>query len=326
MNAGARTVKQRVLVFGADNFIGKRVAQALAQSDWAEPVAARSDAALVDGPTVQDGVALPAGTAALDDVAAVVNCAGGSPQDLVRRADALFAAAARAHHPPRIVHLSSQTVYGAREGDVDESTALSAELGAYAAAKVHAERLAAAYPAAVVLRPGVEYGPDCWQWSGRVARWLQARRLGDLGVAGDGCCNLVYIDDAVAAVLGCLRAANVEGRIFNLSLPQPPTWNDYFMRYAKALGAVPVARITKRQLAREAKLWAPPLKLLEIIVGKAAPGIARALPIAIPPSAIRLFGQEIRLTVGATERALDLRWTPVEEGLTRAAAHYRVTR
>ena len=268
-------MKLRVLVLGAENFIGKRVALALAAQPWAEPVAVPSGAAFAAGATVQGGVSLGA-SAAADGFAAVVNCFAGRPEAIARGADALFAAAARATKPPRIVHLSSQTVYGALEGDVDQSSALSGELGEYAAAKVHAERLAAAYPAAVVLRPGVEYGPDCWPWSGRVARWLQARRLGDLGAAGDGYCNLVYIDDAVAAVLGCLRAANVEGRIFNLSVPQPPTWNEYFMRYAKALGTVPVARITKRQLAREAKLWAPPLKALEIAGKREAAIILRS--------------------------------------------------
>jgi nucleoside-diphosphate-sugar epimerase len=146
--------------------------------------------------------------------------------------------------------------------------------------------------------------------------------LGDLGSSGDGYSNLLYVGDAVAAIMSALRSANIEGSIFNLSLPQPPTWNEYFIRYARALGAVPVTRITRRRLKIESKLWAPPQKIAEILVQRLAPKFAHLLPAPIPPSLIGLFSQEIRMKVVAAEKALDLRWTPLEEGLQRTAARY----
>jgi nucleoside-diphosphate-sugar epimerase len=151
---------------------------------------------------------------------------------------------------------------------------------------------------------------------------LYARRLGDLGAAGDGYCNLVYIDDTVEAILRALQLPNVEGMIFNLALPDPPTWNNYFADYAKALGAVPVARIAKRTLQIESKIFAPSQKLAEIFLRKFAPRLARLVPPAIPPSLIRLFQQEIKLKVGRAEAELGLRWTPLEEGLRQTAAWY----
>ena len=130
--------------------------------------------------------------------------------------------------------------------------------------KSRRRKLFATYPRRVVFRPGCEYGPGGELWSRRVAKWLLARRLGDLGAAGDGYCNLVHIDDLVHAVLLSLRRPAAVGQIFNLAAPDPPTWNEYLVKYAIALGAVPVKRISKRALALETKILAIPLKMLEI--------------------------------------------------------------
>jgi 2-alkyl-3-oxoalkanoate reductase len=223
---------------------------------------------------------------------------------------------------PRIVHLSSLAIYGAATGDVDESTSPDGELSPYGAAKLQAERFATPELSLVVFRPGIVYGPGSAQWSGRIAALLQSHRLGDLGRAGDGYCNLVHVDDVVAAILAALRRPDLAGKTFNLSLPEPPTWNDYFVRYAKALGAVPVARITRRRLKIESKILAPPLKIAEIVLGKFGPRFKRLLPQAIPPSLVRTFGQEIRMRVDRAEQDLGLRWRPLDEGLRQAAAWY----
>ena len=226
---------------------------------------------------------------------------------------------------PRIVHLSSMAVYGAAVGDVDETATTVGKLSAYGSAKLESERLAAASPSVVILRPGIVYGPNGARWSGRIAQMLYARRLGDLGAAGDGYCNLVYIDDTVQAILRALRSPKVGGKIFNLALPEPPTWNEYLAEFAKSLGAVPLARIGERTLQIESKIFAPPQKLAEMFLGKFAPRLARLVPQAIPPSLIRLFQQEIRLKVGLAEVELGLHWTPLSEGLRRTAAWYNAS-
>jgi nucleoside-diphosphate-sugar epimerase len=321
-------VKERILVLGATGFIGKRVLDALWSSDWASPMAAsrrRVNVAATGGPERVQLDATDAGQLrrAMDGVSGVVNCVLGNSRTIVDSARALFSVAGGMPTPPRIVHFSSLAVYGEAACDVDESAAPVGRLSAYGAAKFETERLAAANPSIVTLRPGIVYGPGGAQWSGRIAQLLYAHRLGDLGRGGDGYCNLVYIDDVAEAVVRALRSPNAPGKAFNLSLPDPPTWNEYLCRYAAALGAVPVARISQRRLRLESKVMAPPQKIAEILAGKLSPRLAPRLPQPIPPSLVRLFQQEIRMKVGLAEQVLGLRWTSLEEGLSQTAAWYR---
>jgi nucleoside-diphosphate-sugar epimerase len=309
--AGFFLVKQRVLVLGSGHFVAARVQQALAASDWATPVP-------FSGPPASLSEAHLAG------VHSVFNGALGRPDAIHAQALALYGALERTDGGVRAVHLSSMTVYGNRSGEVVETTALRSDLGAYGAAQVTAESLALRYRRSVILRPGCEYGPACPQWSERIARLLCSHRLGDLGAAGDGVCNLLFVDDLVEAILKSLKAPGIDGACFNLAMRSPPTWNEYFTRFARALGAVPVSRIGSRRLEIEARLAAPPLKLLEMMQRRL--GFARAIPPAITPSLLSLCGQNITLSSRKAEETLDLAWMPLHEGLRRAAAWFKVQR
>jgi 2-alkyl-3-oxoalkanoate reductase len=312
----------RVLVLGADGFIGSHLVGSLAASDWASPIAcsrrARAGGAADPIARLQfDATDESALYQALQTADSVVNCIAGSAHTIVDGARALVAAAARQSRPPRLVHLSSMAVYGSVTGVVAESAPLRGE-DAYAQAKIAAEANCGDYSQAVVLRPGIVYGPRSRQWTERVARWLLAHRLGDLGAAGDGCCNLLYVADLVSAVGQCLRLPGMVGQVFNLAMPQPPTWNEYFVGFARVLGAVPVARIGQRRLKIETRLLAPPLKVAEILCSKAGMTALR-LPEAMPPSLLRLWQQDIRLDVTRAEQLLQLQWTALDDGLRQAA-------
>jgi nucleoside-diphosphate-sugar epimerase len=260
--------------------------------------------------------------ACLRDVQGVVNCVAGSADTIVRGANALFDASSRLQTAPRIVHFSSLAVYGEASGEVFESTPPVGQLSDYGAAKLATEQVAAAAPSTVILRPGIVYGPGSPQWTERIAQLLIHHRLGDLGRSGDGYCNAVHVDDTVEAVVRALRNPAAAGKTFNLSTFEPPTWNEYFIRFARALGAVPVSRITRRRLKAEARLLAPPLKILQIIAGKVAPRMVARLPEPLPPSLLRLFGQEIRMNVSAAEKVLGMRWRDLDIGLAASAAAY----
>jgi 2-alkyl-3-oxoalkanoate reductase len=304
----------RVLILG-DGFVGRRMRQAVEGSDWGAltRVTAGFD------PHRADQL-----TAALAAADVVINATYGKPATIRAIATRLYEVASRAASQARIVHVGSMTVYGSVTGVIDESADLRADLGEYSQAQRDAERLAAGYANSVVLRPGCEYGPDCPDWSERIAKLLMAGRLGDLGAAGDGYCNLLFIEDLIQAMSAAARITGVGGQAFNLAMSQPPTWNQYFTRFAKALGAVPLRRVGRRKLRWETKILAPPLKIMELLGSRM--GLVGKLPAVLTPSLIGVCGQEIRLDVRKAESALGQTWTRLEEGLTRAAAFYAPAR
>lgn len=313
-------MKIRVLVLGANGYVGQRVVAALAATDWAEPIAAARRAA-DPGQTgrflMLDAADAWAVRSAIAEADAAVNCVAGPAPVMVQGARALRdAQAARPGGPLRLVHFSSMAAYGSTEGRIDERHLLNGDLGPYAAAKASTEQLLTGAFDTVTLRPGCIYGPGSAQWSVRIARLLRTGRIGDLGEAGDGWSNLVYIDDVVAAVLAALRTRAAGGRAYNLAMADAPSWNDYFTAYARALGAVPVRRIGRRRLQLETRFAAPLLKLAEIAGRRAG---LRGLPPPIPPSLARLWRQDIRLSGERAQTELGLQWTPLADGLRATA-------
>ncbi len=226
-------MKQPILVLGANGFIGREVVAGLALTDWATPILAvrkplvnRNDQ--LEYRTVE-ATRVESVSAAMQGVTGIVNCVAGDAATIVSASKALVAAAERMTPAPRIIHLSTMSVYGSAAGLIDETAPLRGDLGPYSAAKVAAEATIAAYPHAVMFRPGCVFGPGSEQWSIRIARLLLANRLGDLGAAGDGFCNLVHDGDVVLAILRALDNPSVDGKVFNLSTPEPPTWNEFLV-------------------------------------------------------------------------------------------------
>lgn len=316
----ASPVKQPVVVLGAGGFIGRRVVDALAASSWAEPVAVGRRIGAADLNPAARKVALDASDERsleplLAGAAGVVSCVGGDPAGIVHSGRALFAVTARMTVAPRVVYLSSLAAYGAVTDTVDEDSPLRDNYSDYGAAKALVDQLAAEYPFAVRLRPGIVYGPGSPWWTDRIARLLVARRLGDLGEAGGGYCNLVHVADVVAAILSALREPAAAGHAFNLGSPLVPTWNEYFLRYAHALRAEPVRRIGRGRLQFELAVLGPLLKVGERLTGKdAAP--------AIRPWLADLCRLAVRMRVERAEQVLGLRWKPLDEGLDECAAWF----
>jgi 2-alkyl-3-oxoalkanoate reductase len=194
---------------------------------------------------------------------------------------------------------------------------LNGEWSSYAAAKVEVERMARAYQSVVHLRPGIVYGPESPIWSGRIGRWLRRHRLGDLGAAGIGCCNLVHVDDVVEAVYRALHLPGIDGQAFNLSLTSPPSWNEYFRQYSAALGTA-VVSISQARLLFEQYVLALPLKVAELGSSKLA--LDWQPPEPIRPWLLRLCAHPLRLDVRKAEAVLGIEWTPLEKGLRESAA------
>jgi nucleoside-diphosphate-sugar epimerase len=311
--------RKPVLVLGASGFIGSRLVEALAGGSAYRPIAASRH-------PKPDGVVLdatdPAAIAeALRGVAHVVNCIAGSNETIIRSTQALCDAA-RAQPPGRIVHLSSMAAYGSATGPVVAYQKPTEPVSGYGQAKIASERIIRKYVRdggdAIILRPTCVFGPGSTQWTTRLARLLEARRIGDLGPAGDGCCNLSFIDDLVTAITRALEAPGIVGQTFNVSSSAELTWNEFLVRFAKALGATPVKRIAPRMLKLETRLLAPALK----IAGKFIHSPATE---AITPSLAALWAQDIRIDSTAAVAALGMPQTSPDAMIAAAVQWLRST-
>ncbi len=317
----------RVVVLGASGFIGRRVVQAIAAEGAAAPLAvSRNATRTFAGAGVEACDMDVAGTADLRPVLAgaggIVNCIAGSPASLESSTQALLEAISGLSPQPRLVHLSSMAAYGAVAGRVDESMPLRGDLDAYSAAKARTDGWVSGCETAVILRPGIVFGPGSVWWSDRIARLLVLGRLGDLGAAGTGLCNPIYVDDVATAVLRALRLEGHSPGAFNLAHPDPITWNDYFARYARALRAVPLRPVSPLRLRVETRLLAPPLKLLELLLRR--PSWARWNPLPpLRPWLPELCGRTLQLDVTRATRLLGMTWTPLDQSLATTAAWFR---
>jgi nucleoside-diphosphate-sugar epimerase len=215
-------------------------------------------------------------------------------------------------------------VYGPREGVLRDDASTDPSLGWYARAKCEAEHCMAAFArtggSAVVLRPGCVWGPGSRLWVGRIARLLNARRLGDLGAAGDGWSNLVHVDDVCEAIEAALQLPEAPGRVraYNLAAPDSPRWNEYFVDLALAIGATPVRRVSQWQLRLDSWLGGPPLKIAQSALAKLGRRGAR-VPDPLPPNLVGLWERHLRLESPGAERDLAVRWTPYGTALAQSA-------
>lgn len=321
-------MRMKVLVLGGSGYIGKRLLEILASASIDEPTGASRALAVSAPPGVAwiklDACNVSELTTALRGFDAVVNCVAGDARSIAQGTQALTEAARYAGNP-RIVHLSTMSVYGPVEGNIREDAPLNPELGWYGRAKCAAEHHVGDYVRqggqAVVLRPGCVFGPNSELWVGRIARWLRARRLGDLGSGGDGWSNLVHVDDVCQAVLAALRlpVEPAEVPAFNLAAPDSPRWNTYFVDLAIALQFTPVRRISQHQLKLDSVLVSPPLKLAQM-VSKRFRWPLSTLPDYMSPGLMGLWAQHIHLDSTQSSQRLGLVWTPYTAGLKSSAA------
>jgi nucleoside-diphosphate-sugar epimerase len=262
----------------------------------------------------------------LDGIDAVVNSVAGDADAISIGAASLVRAALLAGSP-RIVHMSSMSVYGRTEGLVKESFDLKDDIGWYGRAKIQAEKHMESYAAkggaVVILRPGCVIGPGSKLWVDRIGNLLQSGRLGNLGAGGDGPANLVDVTDVAQAALKSLRLPMKANKpeFFNLACPDSPRWNDYFADFAKAIGATPLKTFGQRHMQFDAFAYGVPIKILERIFTKFG-WPSKSLPEAIPPSLLGLWRQQIALDSSRACSDLDMHWVRYELALQTSAKRY----
>ncbi|MDP4006133.1 NAD(P)-dependent oxidoreductase [Methylobacterium sp. NEAU K] len=285
-----------VLVTGAGGFIGRAVVARLTRAGIPVRAGLRRPAplAIAGVASTRCDLSAPAEIeAACAGAAMIVHAAGRETATMVAQLRALLDAAGRAG-VERFVLFSSIAVYGTRTGHVREDDP-PGDLDTYGAAKRTCEALLQAWIAAgvgrraVILRPGIVYGPGSDLWIARPAAALRAGVLGDLGRGGEGIAALIHLDDvaeATRAAVVALQGPGPAATALNLVGPESPTWNAYFAALSLKVGLGLPRRIGRIRLA-VLRALAVPAKLLGRL-GLPAPTALRLVPAA---GEIRLFAR-----------------------------------
>jgi nucleoside-diphosphate-sugar epimerase len=318
----------KVLVLGATGHVGSRLANYLHRQDYQVIAASRGRlSGNIPGQIKLDSLDLEGVTHTLKQVDAVVNCVAGNKDSIAKGAEILVQAAIAAGMP-KIIHLSTMSVYGGHQGNITETHPFDPDHGWYASAKCeaesHMEKYAAAGGQVVTFRPGCVHGPGSQLWVSRPANLLKNYRLGDLGDAGDGWSNLVHVDDLVRAIEIGLSAPAQAGESvhYNLSSPDSPRWNQYLFDLAEAIGATPIKRLSRQQLTLDSKVLSPAIKIAQIACNKLKVD-SQWLPEPLPPSLTRLFDQQIYLNSEKFSKKYDFAYQSYSQSLQDSLNWYQ---
>ena len=145
---------------------------------------------------------------------------------------------------PRLVHVSSWTVYGMDLGQpAREEFLLRPFNEPYAVTKAAGDRavqrmIAEQHLPAVIIRPGTFFGPGDHLHFGRMADRLHAGKGVVVG-AGDNALPFVYVTDVVQGLLLALDHPNAVGQAFNITNDRPLTQQQMLEAIARETGGSP---------------------------------------------------------------------------------------
>ncbi|MBI5030078.1 MAG: NAD-dependent epimerase/dehydratase family protein [Chloroflexi bacterium] len=251
----------RVLITGANGFIGGRLAERLTHEenttvrglvrngtsfDFArDKLLTHHDFEIATGDVCDEAVVHNA----VAGCAIVVHCAamqgGRAKIDDYRRVNVggtlNLLRAARAANVQRFVHISTINVHGfPPPRDANADSPLDFGDGFYSVTKAEGERavsdLASNYHFPItIVRPGCTYGPRSVAWTltplARVKRGAPVL-IGD----GSGICNAVYIDNLIDLILLALKNDAAIGQSFIGTEGRGVTWREFYGAYARMAG------------------------------------------------------------------------------------------
>jgi nucleoside-diphosphate-sugar epimerase len=145
---------------------------------------------------------------------------------------------------PRLVHVSSWTVYGMDLGQpAREEFLLRPFNEPYAVTKAAGDRavqrmIAEQHLPAVIIRPGTFFGPGDHLHFGRMADRLHAGKGVVVG-AGDNALPFVYVTDVVQGLLLALDHPNAVGQAFNITNDRPLTQQQMLEAITRETGGSP---------------------------------------------------------------------------------------
>ncbi|RAH97069.1 hypothetical protein DLJ53_30850 [Acuticoccus sediminis] len=322
-----------VLVTGAAGFIGRALVRAFAAEGHrvlaaihrtplpdelvADPAVTPVAINLIDRePRVvpKGGAEAPAPTVVVHAAYGAASGPSGDVPPVLAAADALGVR--------RVVYFSSIAYYGARTGEVTETTPPEGEAGAYGRQKQAGEAALAAWAATpgrsgVALRPGAVYGPDSTFWTVKLLRRIASGNWGRFGSLGSGPCPLVHVTEVASATVAAAGAPD-GFQAFNIVADDSLTWNDYFTRLADAAG-LPLRDLSPTE-ARLRVAASIPAKVWRKLGG---PGF-EALALAPTAGELATFARPAHYVSTAARETLG--WTPDRDVDAAIAEAVRETR
>lgn len=141
----------------------------------------------------------------------------------------------------RFIHMSTASTYGEPPKDqvYTEDDPRYASLDLYPSLKQEAELavLNSTRPntEVVILQPSIIYGPGKGYWTEGILKALMKGSF-PLVDGGQGLCNLIHVEDLVAAILLAASTPNIDGECFILANDEPVTWGTFLKSYESILG------------------------------------------------------------------------------------------
>jgi predicted dehydrogenase/nucleoside-diphosphate-sugar epimerase len=272
-----RFAGRKVLVTGATGFIGGRLVERLHLDEGAE-VAAMVNSFSHAARLARFALEMPKATLTDADAIdrAVAGCKivfhlaydGLSPQSNITGAHNLLEACHR-HAVERLVYVSSMAVYEPLPSvplDVTEEFQLPPTRWVYADTKRAIEKAVLDFGRnkglpVTILQPTIVYGPFGGAFTMVTAERMSRGTL-VLPDDGDGCCNAVYVDDLVDAMLLAAYREEALGQRFLISAAEPVTWKEYYSAHERALGVNGLKLMPKDEIARRNRSLLTNLKML----------------------------------------------------------------
>ncbi|MCS7044739.1 MAG: NAD-dependent epimerase/dehydratase family protein [Gemmataceae bacterium] len=229
-------------------------------------------------------------------------------------------AACRAAGKPRLVHVSSISVYGHPRFLPGECVTEDAPLGQnlwlwdyYPRAKILAEEIARSYPQTVIVRPSWIYGARDRTTIPKLVPALLARRVPIIG-RGDNVLNIIHAGDVAAGTIAAAQHPGAVGQAYNLCSEGEITQRDLLNTLTDALGLPRIQRRVPFGLAMRFAFCKEAIAKL----------LRRREPPTITRFIVYLVGRRTQYSIAKAVR--DLGWRPrtsIAEGVRLALEWYR---